>query len=197
MIAANRVALVLLAAGRSTRFGPTDKLTAMLDGLPLGLHVARSLAALPFAGRLAVIGAGSPDYRAEGFAVVVNADPAAGQAQSIRLGIAAVCGGGNDADADAALILLADMPRVTVAHIDALLARYGDAGDDIVASGNGGIAMPPALFGRRHFPILRALEGDKGARALLDRAALLAAPAAMLVDVDTPADLAALSRVRS
>ena len=43
MIAADAVAVVLLAAGRSTRFGARDKLAEPLAGLPLGLHAARML----------------------------------------------------------------------------------------------------------------------------------------------------------
>ncbi|WBO21173.1 nucleotidyltransferase family protein [Sphingomonas abietis] len=191
MIAANRVALVLLAAGQSTRFGSADKLTALLDAVPLGLQVARRLAPLRFVQRVAVIAAGSPDYRGLGFEIVVNDEPALGQARSIRLGVEAV-----GEAVDAALILLADMPRVTASHIEALLARY-EEGADIVASSNGGIAMPPALFGRVHFESLCILAGDKGARALLDRATLISGPPAMLMDVDTQADLAEARRLSS
>ena len=54
MIAAEEVVLVLLAAGRSERFGPADKLAADLLGRPLGLHIVSTLAAVPFRARLAV-----------------------------------------------------------------------------------------------------------------------------------------------
>ncbi|WP_156456134.1 NTP transferase domain-containing protein, partial [Sphingomonas sp. CCH9-E2] len=39
MIRAERAVLVLLAAGRSRRFGAADKLTIPYLGRPLGLHV--------------------------------------------------------------------------------------------------------------------------------------------------------------
>ena len=48
------VAAILLAAGRSRRFGAADKLAVDLDGLPLGLHAARTLADVPLAARILV-----------------------------------------------------------------------------------------------------------------------------------------------
>ena len=49
MIAPETTALILLAAGKSARFGLSDKLTEMFLGQPLGMHVVTALEAVPFA----------------------------------------------------------------------------------------------------------------------------------------------------
>jgi molybdenum cofactor cytidylyltransferase len=181
-----RCALVLLAAGRATRFGG-DKLAAPLSGRPLLLHAVAALAALPFGWRVAVVAAGAPDLAGAGYRHVLNPDPAAGMAGSLRLGVAAAQAAG----AAGILVALGDMPRVTPAHVRALFAASG-AGDSCVASSDGVRAQPPALFGAGWFAQLAALDGDRGARDLLAAARLVRAGPGELADVDTPADLHAL-----
>jgi len=184
MIAAEAVAVVLLAAGTSTRFGPRDKLAEPLDGLALGLHAARTLGQIPFGAHIVVGRRGGPDFRPYGFAPVINPDPAAGQSGSISLGLAKA----RLADPEAVLIALADMPFVTRGHIEALLARYDDA-HPVVGSSDRTRASPPVLFGAALFSTLDLLTGDVGARMLLKTASLVIAPCRELADIDTPADL--------
>jgi molybdenum cofactor cytidylyltransferase len=181
----SRVAGLLLAAGRGSRFGG-DKLRTELDGVPLFHHAARTMAAVDLAWRFAVIAGGSPP---PGFDPVVNRDPAAGQGRSLALGVTVA----RQAGADAVLVMLADMPCVSEAHLRRLLDRHLGS-DTLVTSGDGVTRMPPALFGRRWFPALEALTGDQGARDLIGRAELVEAGAAELGDIDRPADLAALRR---
>lgn len=184
MIAAESVAVILLAAGLSTRFGAKDKLSAPLGLLSVGDHAATMLATFPFAAKIAVVRADGPDFRRQGFEPVVNRDPASGQSGSIRLGLAHAL----PHHPQAVLIALADMPFVTSAHVQALLARF-DAENPVIASGDGGRPGPPVVFGAARFPDLALLSGDSGARTLLRDAALVAAPATMLADIDTPDDL--------
>lgn len=189
MIDARNIAAVLLAAGPSKRFGRNDKLMALLDGEPLALHAARTIAGLapgrriavceradgPLAGRLAVLG----------YEVVVNPHPERGMSQSLARGIAA-------ADtAEAALVCLADMPFVTAAHLGALLARFDASAAPVVASARGTTPMPPALFARSLFAALQSGEGDRGGRALLVGATLVSASDGELADIDRPGDLPA------
>jgi len=54
MIAAERVAALLLAAGESRRFGAANKLLAELRGQPLVRHIATRLAGLGFGARIAI-----------------------------------------------------------------------------------------------------------------------------------------------
>jgi len=185
MIDPGRVAVVLLAAGQSRRFGESDKLASPVAGFALGRHAARMLGGFPFAAHIAVTGEIAPDYEADGFVRIVNAAAASGQGSSIRLGVARA----RRHDIDAILIALADMPFVPADHVKALIERHEGAAS-IVASKTDHPG-PPALFGREWFDTLAALEGDRGAAALLGGAVLVPCSGRSLLDVDTPADLAA------
>jgi molybdenum cofactor cytidylyltransferase len=182
MIAAGRVAAILLAAGLSRRFGEADKIAAPIDGVPLGLHAARLLGAMPFLARIVVTGPDSLDYAREGFTIVVNAQPEQGMSHSIRLGVRAARKSG----AEAILIALADMPFVRHDHIGHMLDRYEDA-QSIIASRNHA-PCPPALFGNAWFHRLEGLEGERGAKALLHAAKLITPDPRTLADFDTQAD---------
>lgn len=189
MIEAGKIAAILLAAGRSERFGESDKLLAMLDGEPLALHAARSILELAPGRRIAVCrSADGPlaiQLAAMGFDIIVNARPETGISHSLARGIAAA------GLAEAALICLADMPFVTAAHLRALLARFDAETHPVVASSHGPASMPPALFARSLFAELQAGKGDRGGRALLAGASLVSASEAELADIDRPGDLAA------
>src|SRR3546814_4255821 len=70
MIEPEAVALILLAAGRSTRFGVADKLAAPLHGRPLVQHAANTLSPIPFGRHIAVCSSSLPvDFAALGFDV--------------------------------------------------------------------------------------------------------------------------------
>ncbi len=195
---APQVAAVVLAAGRASRMG-TQKLVAELDGEPLVRSVVR--AALASSARPVVVVTGHEAAAVRGalagldVALVHNPDFADGMSTSLRAGVAAVAA---LAEVDAALICLGDMPRLAAPHLDAVIAaaRAADDATIIVPTcerkrGN------PVLWPRRYFAEIAALSGDVGARALLERhaehVALVAIDdPAILVDVDTPAALAAL-----
>ena len=188
MIEPEAIAAVLLAAGRSQRFGARDKLVEPLGGVPVVLHAAQCIAELGAGVRFAVCAVGSPladELARLGFTMKVNAEPDLGLSHSLALGIEAAAATG----AKAALVLLGDMPFVRVDHLRALLAGFDADRAPIVASARDGIAMPPAIFARTLFGTLRDSTGDRGGRALLRSARLVAAPAAELADIDRPADL--------
>ena len=182
--------MVLLAAGQSSRFGG-DKLSALLGGKPLALHAVEALAPVPFASRIAVVSGTRLNLAGEGYHIVRNPDPAAGQGQSLRLGVVAACASG----VQAVLVALADMPCVTAAQV----MRLFDAAeglDAVVASSDGERPMPPALFGAAHFQSLTSLDGDAGARALIRSGHHVLAGPHELVDIDTREDLAKLEARR-
>lgn len=189
MIKPEETVLILLAAGRSARFGEADKLQQPYLGSPLAFHVVTALEAVPFARRLAVTSDTSLDFAARGYDVVRNDEPAEGMSRSVKMGVQAA----REDDPKAVLISLADMPRVTAAHIYRLL-DYADGDDTILASSDGERPRPPALFGRNHFDWLLSLTGDKGAREMIAKAHHMVAVANELIDVDTPEDL---ERLRS
>ncbi len=176
------IAVTVLAAGQARRFG-SDKLMAPLDGLPLGLHIARTLTPMGFGWRFAVCQTGASlaqHFAAIGFAVIDNAASEQGQAASLHLAVRVA----ERTPARALLVTLADMPFVTRAHLASVAAGKG-----LTASSFGNSPMPPALFPRSYWPMLLATDGDSGARALLRDADLVTAPSDELRDIDVVDDL--------
>lgn len=181
------IACLLLAAGQSKRFGAGDKIAAPLNDTPLGLHAARTLRALPLASHFVVTNRSDLDW--SGWTIVRNGRPDTGIGHSIALGTTAARAAG----ATAILLALGDMPFVPASHFERLLAHYRGP-DSLAASSDGQHPMPPALFGARWFDALEALCGDRGARGLLDQAALVETLPDHLADVDSADDLQALQR---
>jgi len=176
------VAVAILAAGQGRRFG-SDKLLTPIDGVPMGLHIAHSLDMFDFVSRFVVCADGSPlaaEFAALGFKLLWNDDPTRGQASSLRIAVRAA----EATTARALLVVLADMPFVTPEHLLSIVqvGRFA-------ASHNGTAAMPPALFPRELWPLLRMAEGDRGARSLLSGAELVHGPPSELRDIDVAADL--------
>ncbi|WP_404336531.1 NTP transferase domain-containing protein [Sphingomonas sp. MMS12-HWE2-04] len=186
MLEPQQVALVLLAAGSSHRFNGDKLIEPFLDK-PLAFHVVTALERIPFLTRIAVVSDTALDFVSLGYTVVENPDPSLGQARSLCHGVTAA----REAGAEAVLVALADMPRVTAAHIYRLFDAADGAGT-IVASSDGVRPLPPALFGRDMFDELLALEGDEGARQLIKRGHHVVTNPNELIDIDTRADLEAL-----
>jgi CTP:molybdopterin cytidylyltransferase MocA len=190
-----RLAGALLAAGGSTRLGRA-KAFLELGGETFLARLARELAAIA-SPVIVVVPPRSPAYgrtvEACGARAVVNPNPARGMGSSLAVAAAALRPWAPDADA--LLVALVDQPladRELFARLrDATAAGLGFAASDY---GDGALG-PPAVFPRTAFPALRALTGDRDARALLERAgdrvARVPFPGGRF-DVDTAADYARL-----
>ncbi|PSP47078.1 nucleotidyltransferase family protein [Halobacteriales archaeon QH_1_68_42] len=209
MTSGQRVAGVVLAAGLSSRFGEGDKLLATLEGEPLVVHAVRTLTgadldavavvvdpASGVSGALADAGLAGDDTDADAganVALVENPDAAAGQATSVRRGVAWARGA---ADADAVVFALGDMPRVRPETVDCLAAAWRDGRGSALAAAYDGQRGNPVLFDSRHFDALAAVSGDTGGRSVFENAADSAVvetdDPGVRRDVDTRADLGAL-----
>jgi molybdenum cofactor cytidylyltransferase len=185
---------VLLAAGTSSRFGAPKPL-AQFDGATLLERALRAACAvLSPADIFVVVGAHAerlrPSIVAHGAHAVRNERYAEGIGLSIGVGVAAL-----PPTATAVLILLADQPRVTgddLAHLVDAWRRHPDAR---ACAHFEGVRGAPAIFPAADFAALRALRGDRGARALLrededGRPLVEVAMPHAAFDVDTPDDLA-------
>lgn len=185
------VAVAVLAAGQSRRFGEADKLVAPFRGTMLGLHACRTLSLLPFARRWAIASdtrhSCAKGWREAGFTVALNPDADTGMGSSVALAARLA----QEAGVTALLIALADMPLVPAAHFAALLECAGP--DTLTASHNGASPTPPAIFGSHHFGQLMQASGDTGARLLLAGAETLSCDPAWLLDIDDPSALARTS----
>lgn len=162
-----RIEGILLAAGQSRRAGGVNKLLARIDGEPLVRIAAKAALASGLSRLTVVTGHMAKDVAAAlaGLDVVLvhNPDYSDGMAGSIRTGVKAL-----GADADAAMILLADMPGIDGPVVDRLIEAYRpDAGVTLVLATTHGKRGNPVLWDRSHFDALARLEGDTGARHLI------------------------------
>ena len=191
------IAGLLLAAGRSTRFG-ADKLLALVDGAPVLSWSAAALAAEVDALFIVV----PPDAASRLLVVsgveavtVEHARRDEGLASSIRAGVAAL-----PTHVEAVVIALADQPFVSPGIVRRLRERWSAGGVTAVAPRYREGRGHPVLFGRSAFAALQALEGDEGAKTLLESLgpglALVDVDEAMPADVDTPYALRALDARR-
>jgi len=184
--------VVLLAAGLSRRYGAVGKLVADFRGKPLAQHAGETIGALPFAKAIAVCRTGDDDLAnllsGLGFEVVRNPDTARGQASSLALGVEAA------GQPEALVVCLADMPLVTGGHLRTLVERVMPGGIVASVAGPREHPTPPAAFSREYLPELLRIEGDKGARHLLQIAERIVAPEETLADFDTPEDFRRQSR---
>jgi molybdenum cofactor cytidylyltransferase len=165
------VAAIILAAGQASRFGagPEDtKLAADLDGKPLIVHVAEAALASRADPIVVVTGHAAEKVLSSlaglDFFFVHNGAYADGLSSSLKAGIAAL-----PARIEGVVVLLADMPFVTGAVIDQLIACFEASGIDAeaVVPVHNGRRGNPVLIGRRLFGDIATLAGDRGAAALL------------------------------
>jgi molybdenum cofactor cytidylyltransferase len=190
-----RIAAVVLAAGRSSRMGGPNKLTAEIGGRPMArIAVEQALASRA---RPVVVVTGHQREQVEAalagldVSCVHNPDFAEGLSTSLKAGLAAL-----PPDVDGALVCLADMPQVGHALLDRLIDNFDpDQGALVVLPTIGGKRGNPVLWSRRFFSDLMALQGDVGARHLIGRfaEAVREVPVegeAAFTDVDTPEALA-------
>lgn len=190
------LAAIVLAAGCSSRFEGGHKLTATLDGRPLVARILDQVSAAPVEDIVVVVGAHADSVRAaagEGrWKFILNPVAADGLSTSIRAGITALT-----STAQAAMIVLADMPGVTAPLIAALAeAAARNPGAIVHPVAPDGSQGHPVLWPADLFGALATLTGDKGAKGLLEahKARVLALPWAsseITRDIDTREDLAA------
>ncbi len=191
---APRVVALVLAAGEGRRMG-SNKMLTDFDGRPMLAATVENIMASGVDEVVVVTGheqekveAALTDYKVR---TVHNLDYATGMASSLRVGIEAA------ATADAVVVCLGDMPRVSGAVIDKLIAGFNPVEHrSIVVPTHKGQFGNPVLWGAEHFARLRSLSGDKGARMLIgdlkSEATEVEVDSGVLMDADTPEALAAL-----
>lgn len=181
---------MVLAAGKASRFGATKQLQDY-RGMPLVTRAVRLAEEVCGADSVLVVGKDWPAVASaaaplQGF-FTINSDFGQGLATSISCGIKSIC-----EKADAVLLLLADQPLITAAHLQDLIAARSNSADTIVATTYAGASGVPAIFPKRDFDALAKLQGDRGARSIIessgDRVLLVEFEDAS-VDIDRPEDL--------
>ncbi|HSI00872.1 MAG TPA: molybdopterin-binding/glycosyltransferase family 2 protein [Reyranella sp.] len=198
---APRVAVLVLAAGRSIRMGGPNKLLQETDGMPLVVHAVKAALASQAVEVVVVLGHMADQVRpaieqAVGaharLRFVTNPDFADGLSTSVRTGIAAL-----GKEIAAAIVQLGDMPGVNAMLLDRLMAAFSPVeGRSICVPTVGGKRGNPVLWDRRFFAEMEQVSGDTGAKHLIGEHADLVCEVEMtgeaaITDIDTPEALAA------
>ena len=183
---------LVLGAGGSRRLGRPKQLLPYGDRTLLG-HVVETARRCPFDQLVVALGGAADGVREQvdlsGAEVVVNESFGSGCSSSIAAALGAL-----DERAGVLVLMLGDMPGVTVQTVEALIARRGDAPLAVCRYDDG--RGHPFAFHRRIFGELANLHGDKGVWRLLDQRAdevaevRIAGPVPL--DVDTPEDYEAV-----
>jgi molybdenum cofactor cytidylyltransferase len=193
---APRVVAVVLAAGSSRRMG-SNKMLATYQGKPMLRATAETILASGVDDVVVVTGHQNGEVEAtlQGLKLrtVHNAKYAEGMSTSLRMGVQAA------GTADAVIVCLGDMPRVSAQVINRMIAAFNPTEHrNIIVPVHKGQWGNPVLWGAEHFDMLRSLEGDKGARALIQQfkseaVEIIVENAGVLMDADTPEALAELN----
>ncbi|MBI1211213.1 MAG: NTP transferase domain-containing protein [Alphaproteobacteria bacterium] len=193
---AAKIAAIVLAAGKSSRMG-SNKLLMPIKGKPM---IARTVdAVLESSAHPIVCVTGNAKAEVEkaladrDVSFTHNAHFAEGLSTSLRAGLAAL-----PQDVDGAIVCLGDMPAVTGASINQMIAAFNPAeGRAIIVPAYQGKRGNPVLFARTYFAEIAAVHGDVGAKPVIaehddEVYEIEAADASVLADADTPAAFAAL-----
>jgi molybdenum cofactor cytidylyltransferase len=178
------IAAIVLAAGASTRLGQPKQLIEIGGEtlLERAVRTAREAECTPI---VVVLGAGHLQIlahnRLQDAVPVINDQWPEGMASSIRLGVRTL--GLVAKSTEGVILMTCDQPAVTAEHLRSLIA-IGSVATSSYAERRG----VPAYFPAVHLPELRTLNGDAGARELLQ-----GMPSVELahgdLDVDTPEDV--------
>jgi molybdenum cofactor cytidylyltransferase len=185
------IAIVILAAGSSSRMGQSKQLMHVGDESMLRntIKVAQSSSA----DSCVVVLGSNEDAHLDAIIdlnvqIVVNPHWERGMGSSLKAGLKFLI---TTEKPKAILIMLSDQPAITLKHVDKIINAYRNAPALIIAAEYGGGPGVPALIDRMLFDELMAIDDASGAKPVLIRnkhnAHLIPIPEAS-IDLDTPED---------
>ena len=198
---AESCAVIILAAGASERLGEPKQLLPF-RGSSLLRH-AVSEAVNSDAGPVVVVVGEKAELVSKEIdqniaRVVNNNEWHEGMASSVCVGIKAVLE--ISPSVDAIILMPCDQPYVSASLLNELMELQTKTGKAIVASDYGNAIGPPALFHKNIFPELMLLQGDTGARKIVEKHGDEVATVLFTrgnIDIDTKEDYEALKILSS
>jgi len=191
-------AIVILAAGSSSRFGSPKQLLAFNDKNLLN-HSLDAALGTGCQAVYAVLGANRDlmwnELKDKPVIMVENTGWQEGMASSIRCGVEKIM---NTLPCpDFIIFMVCDQPYVSSSLLVNLLEKNKETGMSIVGSSYGDTIGTPALFHKNFFPALLELRGDRGARKLIinnpDQVTTVPFPEG-IINIDTASDYEMLKR---
>ena len=194
---AAKLATIVLAAGGSSRYGKCKQLIDINGASLIRAAINKLSSILRHEQIYVVVGANSEDviHGIEGLPVNVihNTHWQTGIASSLKAGIKSIKPG-----CKAVMITLCDQPLISAIHLEQLIKLWSENHSKIIASTYAGTLGTPAIIPIDLCPQLLELEGDMGAKPILEktpnRLVKLPIPEAEF-DIDTPADLENLKKM--
>jgi molybdenum cofactor cytidylyltransferase len=182
-------ALVILAAGASSRMGAPKQLLSFKNTTLLGT-VIQNCKAVAVDKTYCILGANATEIEAShqnlGINFLQNADYENGLSSSIKKAIESILD--RDPTIPGILFLLGDQPYITETQIKKYIQLHKEHPSKVITTaynrGNG----VPALFPNNHLRSLLTLQGDSGAKALLETITdkiIVQLPKENLTDIDT------------
>jgi molybdenum cofactor cytidylyltransferase len=162
------IGIIILAAGSSSRLGQ-PKQSLIYKEHTLLKRMIESALQTGCKQVVVVLGANAEKFtkECEGAQTVINAHWQDGMAGSIGCGLEALTS--RHPHLDAVIITVCDQPYVNAPLLRQLIEKYQQTRLPIIASDYGGVTGTPVLFHRSFFPELLQLEGDKGAKQLVQK----------------------------
>jgi molybdenum cofactor cytidylyltransferase len=196
MKTSNKIAILILAAGSSTRMG-TPKQLLPWQGTTLLGNVIKNALAVSATNVFVVLGAHAKKIKksvdTENIVFIENHNYKSGLGSSIACGIDHILK--DDQEYQGALILLCDQPLLGSAYFGSIIDSFNKSGRGIVATAYGNKAGVPAIFGQTYFSELKLLNDDFGAKKIIGRFKedlLTIKPKGKEQDLDTVEDYKAL-----
>ena len=160
-----RITALVLAAGKSSRMGEKNKLLLKFNDQTMVSHVIDQLQESTVSDIIVVTGCEFENVRrsiGQKVEFTHNPDYDQGLSTSIKTGIEAL-----HSSTDGVMICLGDMPYISTQNYNSLLRKF-EAGKIIVPTSHGKTGNP-IIFSNDYFSDFDILEGDKGARKLLEK----------------------------
>jgi molybdenum cofactor cytidylyltransferase len=163
------IAIVLLAAGESSRMGGSKQLLEV-QGKTLLEKILEVIDACGDVKKVVVLGARAEAHEKvtqlfPNFNVVVNSRWKEGLGSSIKAGLQFVTA--SSTSIDGVMFLVCDQPFITTLHLNTLIKNFADSTASLVVSGYNDTEGVPALFGREHFDEIMNLNDASGAKNII------------------------------
>jgi len=193
----DRTAIVILAAGNSSRLGRPKQLLPY-QGKTLLTHVVTEALAAALSPVVVLTGAYREEIQdslqGQRVALVYNPEWETGMASGIVAGLGKALS--IEPYLQSVIVAVCDQPYISAELFRALIVKYAASGKGLVACSYSEIVGTPVLFDVRYFKELSVLSGDAGAKQLLrkypDDVATVPFPGGS-IDIDTTEDFQRLS----
>ena len=187
------IAILILAAGSSTRMGTTKQLLKLGESTLLG-QVINNCSQTSANNIYVVLGSESDKIKSEiptSTHIIINPDYKNGLSTSIKSGVNEL------QNKDAICIVLGDQPLVDVDYLNKMITTSKTYPNHIIASTYGRYNGVPAIFPKKYYQKLQNLSDDRGAKSILNNKleeVLVMDSPVDLFDVDTPLDYILISK---